>query len=81
MVGSSYDSASGSKQVRSSARRCWRTRGNNEEGTVRPKHGGPGPSHREAAQNGVSALKPPKASTASRTKAKGSSSFSQSGLC
>lgn len=47
-MGSSYDSAYGLMQVRSPAHRCWRMRGNNEEGTVRPKHRSPGPSHQRS---------------------------------
>lgn len=38
VVGSSSDSVSGWKGAQSPAHRCWKTRGDNEEGTVRPKH-------------------------------------------
>lgn len=53
MVGSSSDSVSGWKGAQSPAHRCWKTRGDNEEGTVRTKQRRPGPSHQDPAQNGT----------------------------
>lgn len=61
--GSSSGSGSGWKGTRSPARRCCRATGEDEEGTVRPTHGGPGPSHQDPAQNGTRVPKLPTASS------------------